>query len=105
LADLEQVICASPSYLAAHGTPMLPEDLHQHTCLAYTLAESPTLWMLDGPGGSISVAVQARVAVNNSLMLRDLLVAGGWHRHIAILSRQTLYGMRRSGSAFTACSP
>jgi DNA-binding transcriptional LysR family regulator len=76
LADLEQVICASPTYLTERGTPMQMDDLHQHTCLAYTLADSPTLWTLNGPDGPISIAVQARITANNSLMLRDLLVAG-----------------------------
>src|SRR5690606_12077521 len=30
LADLEQVICASPAYLSRYGTPMHPEELPQH---------------------------------------------------------------------------
>jgi DNA-binding transcriptional LysR family regulator len=76
LANLEQMLCASPAYLRVHGTPANADELHQHTCLAYTLADQPATWTLNGPDGAISVAVQARVSVNNSLMLRDLLVAG-----------------------------
>jgi DNA-binding transcriptional LysR family regulator len=28
------VVCASPTYLAAHGTPALPQDLLQHQCIS-----------------------------------------------------------------------
>jgi DNA-binding transcriptional LysR family regulator len=76
LADVEQVICASPAYLKAIGTPVTIDDLHQHTCLAYALADQPTTWKLDGPDGVVSFALQARIVANNSLALRDLLLGG-----------------------------
>ncbi len=76
LADVDQIICAAPSYLATNAAPSRIDDLHQHTCLAYTLADHPTTWTLNGPEGVVSFAVQARITANNSLMLRDLLVSG-----------------------------
>jgi DNA-binding transcriptional LysR family regulator len=39
LIDDPWVICASPCYLEAHGTPWTPNDLHQHQCL---LIRSPS---------------------------------------------------------------
>jgi len=76
LGDVEQIICAAPSYLEARGTPKSVEDLHRHDCLTYTLADPPGGWRLLGPDGDTTIAVPARLAVNNSLMLRDMLVAG-----------------------------
>jgi len=33
LGSIYSVLCASPDYLACHGVPQRPEDLHQHVCL------------------------------------------------------------------------
>ncbi|MGX8249834.1 LysR substrate-binding domain-containing protein, partial [Escherichia coli] len=35
--DNRRVLCASPSYIARHGSPQSVEDLHQHNCLLYML--------------------------------------------------------------------
>ncbi len=76
LANAEQIICASPAYLARRGTPALADDLHQHDCLIYSLSDNPATWRLTGPGGGAAITIEPRISANNSLMLRDLLVAG-----------------------------
>ncbi|MFC5473928.1 LysR family transcriptional regulator [Paraherbaspirillum soli] len=76
LGEVEQIICAAPSYLAARGTPLCVEDLRQHDLLAYRLADHPGSWHLDGPEGAISIELPARFSVDNSLMLSDMLLAG-----------------------------
>ncbi|MBV6288933.1 LysR family transcriptional regulator [Pseudomonas aegrilactucae] len=76
LGQVEQVICASAAYLQANGTPQSVEDLRQHNCLAYRLAEHPGSWHLQGPQGSSRLELPVRFAVDNSLMLSDMLQAG-----------------------------
>ncbi|MFF7705732.1 LysR substrate-binding domain-containing protein [Pseudomonas sp. NPDC007930] len=38
LAQMPQVVCASPAYLAAHGTPQRPEDLAEHQAVRFVAA-------------------------------------------------------------------
>ncbi|HAL22174.1 MAG TPA: LysR family transcriptional regulator [Stenotrophomonas sp.] len=76
LASLQQVLCAAPSYLQQHPAPHTVQDLHAHSVLAYSLSDSPSSWPLLGPDGQVTITLPARVTANNSLLLRDLLLAG-----------------------------
>lgn len=67
LASLSQMLCASPAYLQQHGRPASVAALRDHALLNYSLAQADD--GLQAPG-------DARASVNNSLMLRELLVAG-----------------------------
>ena len=48
LADDQRVLCASPAYLAAHGTPSDPSDLAKHRLIAFRTLEPKTLVTSDG---------------------------------------------------------
>ncbi|MBC3338935.1 MULTISPECIES: LysR family transcriptional regulator [Pseudomonas] len=76
LGEVQQMICAAPAYLQAKGTPHNVDDLREHSCLAYRLAEYPDSWHLQGPQGSSRLELPVRLAVDNSLMLSDMLQAG-----------------------------
>jgi DNA-binding transcriptional LysR family regulator len=57
LANIHDIVCASPGYLAAHDEPAQPSDLKSHNCLGYT--SSPEIWhFADG------VKVPARGTLN-----------------------------------------
>ncbi|MEO1118952.1 MAG: LysR family transcriptional regulator [Pseudomonadota bacterium] len=72
LFDVKFVTCASPAYLAAHGTPATPEDLTDHHVLVYTNVTDPRLLpYVDAEGQSHDVRVEPRLAASNG----DLLVA------------------------------
>lgn len=76
LASLQQVLCAAPAYLQRHPAPTSVEQLQGHALLAYSLSDSPGTWPLHGPDGQVTVTLPTRVSASNSLLLRDLLVAG-----------------------------
>ncbi|NOT70312.1 MAG: LysR family transcriptional regulator [Hyphomicrobium sp.] len=73
LAKESRVICASPKYLAAAGTPKTIEDLDAHNCL---LAGAQDMWRLDGPDGPIEVRVKGNIRSNSADFIRTALTQG-----------------------------
>lgn len=65
LATTRIVLCASPGYLAANGTPTHPRDLASHQVLAYSYWAGGDDWRFDGPGGEVAVRVQPRIHTNS----------------------------------------
>jgi len=76
LARARSVVCASPKYLRKHGEPKTPLELARHECVVYSLGQRPGEWTFVGPNGKERVRVNGRYVVNNSLAIRDALVAG-----------------------------
>ena len=52
LAPNRRVVCASPSYLAKHGIPAVPEDLDSHACLVFAQQGVAQPWRFRRPGGN-----------------------------------------------------
>ncbi|BBP96510.1 LysR family transcriptional regulator [Burkholderia sp. SFA1] len=73
LASNRRVLCASPAYLAAHGTPRHPADLAQHECVI--LADQRD-WSFVTPTGVFDVRVSGRLVTDNGEVIRDALAAG-----------------------------
>ena len=72
IAPIRRVICASPRYLAAHGTPDVPQDLRAHQCLCNSNQPGGGHeWRFTMPDGkSATVQVKGRLALNNGDALR-----------------------------------
>jgi DNA-binding transcriptional LysR family regulator len=71
LAPVRHVVCASPAYLAQHGTPRSPAELTEHDCLIYAHAPNPGLWEYTDPRGRQGrVQVRGRLRANNGDCLR-----------------------------------
>lgn len=75
LASCASVVCAAPSYLAAHGTPRRVEDLALHNCLTYTYF-GKSLWQFTHQGEVLTVPVSGRLSANESLVLLVATAAG-----------------------------
>ena len=73
LGTLRSVVCASPAYLKAHGTPRTPADLDQHRCITFD-ATVPTPWRFaDAPAWT---PARPRLVVNTAESAIDAAIAG-----------------------------
>jgi len=72
------VPCATPAYLAQHGEPLHPNDLHRHTLINYFLHGSGrmTPWDFSKDGERIEWTPDAPLAVNDSKVYEDACLAG-----------------------------
>ncbi|GEO18260.1 substrate binding domain-containing protein [Microvirga aerophila] len=72
------VICAAPSYLAAHGTPVTPADLKDHNCLNFTPEIPFREWpVIDGETRNTTrITVSGNISSNHGEMLLDLARLG-----------------------------
>jgi DNA-binding transcriptional LysR family regulator len=75
LSHCDSVVCASPAYLATHGTPRKPDDLALHNCLTYTYF-GKSLWSFERDGKKSSVPVSGNLSANESLVLLTGAVEG-----------------------------
>jgi DNA-binding transcriptional LysR family regulator len=60
------IVCASRTYIEAHGVPHKPDDLEAHSCIHLNTPEFPVnVWTFDGPNGKESVRLRpAALEVN-----------------------------------------
>ena len=75
---VRRVVCASPTFLAAHGTPKTPDDLAATPCITFGNMVSGSSWMFASKSRrpSRSVPVQPRLVVNTAEAAIDAAVAG-----------------------------
>ena len=72
------VTCASPDYLALHGTPQTPDDLASHQCLGlYSVTRGAVLeWVFEKGGERVAFSPAVALAVSNAEALLDAAIAG-----------------------------
>jgi len=76
LSPCRHVLCASPNYLKANGTPVLPDDLRGHDCIGYEYTRGTRLgWRFEVDQRPQTVHVKGRLQVNAGWMLRELMLA------------------------------
>ncbi|GGO81696.1 LysR family transcriptional regulator [Marinobacterium nitratireducens] len=78
IAPVRLVMCASPDYLARHGTPVRPEQLKQHRYLRYSFVENDGSlamhrWLQDGERDTAADLVSN----NGDLLVRAAIEGAG----------------------------
>ena len=92
VGTIRRVVCASPDYFAARGTPKSPGDLSTHDCITFEGLTSPDTWMFTTGKSETSVAIHSRLVVNTAEAAIDAAIAGvGITR---VLSYQVANAMR-----------
>jgi DNA-binding transcriptional LysR family regulator len=77
LAEVHHVLVASPAYFARHGIPNTPAELGTHRALLYSLTADPGTWKFTARDDrEHRFEPNAVLSANNSLALRDALLAG-----------------------------
>jgi DNA-binding transcriptional LysR family regulator len=76
IGETGRVIVASPDYLARHGTPRAPEDLHEHNCLNFNFRRAEPTWPFRRDGQDFSLCVKGDIEANNGETLGQLAVHG-----------------------------
>lgn len=77
LGRAQPFLLASPSYLAAHGTPTQPQDLTDHRCLRYAYLRSGATWVLTNAQGRREVVrADGPFEVNNGDAILQAAEAG-----------------------------
>ncbi len=78
------VVCASPAYLARHGSPRHPLELAEHACLRYANVTRDQEWRFQTDEGPLSVPISGPITTNDGTLLTALaeegagLVVGPW---------------------------
>ncbi|MBO9536243.1 LysR family transcriptional regulator [Herbaspirillum sp.] len=92
LSVCRSVVCASPDYLARHGTPQKVEDLALHNCLTHSYV-GRSLWQFEGRGKGTkpaSVAVGGSISANEVTVLLQAVLAGVGIGHMPAYSAAPL---------------
>jgi DNA-binding transcriptional LysR family regulator len=79
LATAHRVACASPDYLARHGTPHEPAELADHQCFVYHVrGRRLDLWQFEPKqgGDSLQVRVDGRLASNDASIAQQWALEG-----------------------------
>ena len=76
IGDSRRVVCASPDYVARHGTPACSADLAAHSGVLFLEHPGRNRWEFTGPDGSVGVDVGGAIISNHVDTLISAAVAG-----------------------------
>ena len=75
--DMRQVAVASPDYIARHGRPKVPADLHAHNCIRFRLTGGAFIpWQFVVDGRIVEFDVSGSVIVNDPDLVINAALEG-----------------------------
>jgi len=66
LGRIRRVVCAGPGYLAAHGQPRHPSELHAHALVASVADTRNDTWEFIDGDARVDIAIRARLVVSTN---------------------------------------
>ncbi|RPH30196.1 LysR family transcriptional regulator [Buttiauxella warmboldiae] len=68
MGSIKMTTCASPAYLAEHGTPETLEELRQHQAVNWINSSSRQImpWTFQTPGGTEEISLSGKLVLDNS---------------------------------------
>ena len=75
IAVSRRILCASPAYLAQHGTPQHPDELQAHRLLNYSMPGRET-WPFFEAGAVSHLQVRSKISADQADVLLELALAG-----------------------------
>lgn len=78
VGEMRRVVCGSPSYFAAHGTPREPSDLSALACVTFGVLDPDDAWNFPVPGRDAqhAIPVRSRLHVNAADAAIDAAIVG-----------------------------
>lgn len=76
VGTVRRVVCASPEYLARHGTPKQPRDIANHEALVFSRDVAQRDWVFGSPRAPEKVELRSQLSVNNADVIIAAALAG-----------------------------
>lgn len=76
VGQIRRVLCAAPAYLEAHGTPLHPSDLLEHTVVSSSAVSPRVEWRFGQGGEALTVRMRPRLVVTSNDAALDAAVGG-----------------------------
>jgi DNA-binding transcriptional LysR family regulator len=71
LFPVRRVFCATPDYLALHGSPRHPRDLYEHQLGLYSGYPTRDRWIFHGPADKVALDLQPSLRSNSVHLLQE----------------------------------
>ncbi len=76
VGQIRRILCASPAYLQAHGTPDSPHELSRHSIIAATGVTPMVEWRFTHAGQNMAIKVKPRLTVSSNDAAIEASLAG-----------------------------